>query len=97
MSSPELDDGIIAQGCALVRAVEALDTIESDDPFERMVAELFRAAYERRLMEIVGAAPSWVAEEILGAFEHIDGHLATSWMDNHRAASLRRPRKSLRE
>jgi len=76
MNSPELTDGIIAQGHALVRAIDAIDTIELGDPFARAMAELFQAAYERRLMEIVEAAPVWVAEELLSASEHIDGR----WM-----------------
>jgi hypothetical protein len=79
MDSPELAEGIIIQGRALVRAVKALDTIESNDPFERAVARLFQAAYERRLKEIVEAAPPWAAEQILSASEHIQDHPASSW------------------
>ncbi len=76
MNSPEPTDRLIAQGHALVRAIEALGTTEMSNPFERALAEFFQAACERRLMEIVEAAPSWVAEEILSASEHIGNQRA---------------------
>jgi hypothetical protein len=63
-------DQIIAQGRALVRAIEALNFIEPSDYFERHIARLLAAAYERRLEEIVAAAPAWVGEEILSAREN---------------------------
>jgi hypothetical protein len=72
MTSPELTDSVITQGRALVQAVEALGTVDIQDPFERAVAELFQAAYERRLMEIVESTPPWIAEQILSAFEHAE-------------------------
>jgi len=40
MTAPELTDRIIAQGRALVRAIEALDTIEPSDPIEWTLAGL---------------------------------------------------------
>ncbi len=67
MTSLEPTDSIIAQGRILVWAIEALDAIESSEPFERAVAELFRAAYKRRLIEIIEAVPPWMAQEILNA------------------------------
>jgi len=58
-------DRIIAQGRALVRAIEALGKIESSRPFERELADLLRSACQRCLRYIVADAPSWVCEEIL--------------------------------
>jgi hypothetical protein len=67
MISPQLTDQTITQGRMLVAAIETLGTIDWSDPFERAVAGLFQAAYERRLMEMVEAVPSWLAEAILSA------------------------------
>lgn len=60
MSDPYAATRVIAQGRALVRAIEALSTIDPTDPFERIIAGLLQAAYKRRLRAIVGAAPTWV-------------------------------------
>ena len=65
MTDPAHADGIIAQVRALVRAIEALGTIEPSGPVGRALARLLMAAYKRRLREIVEAAPSWVSEETL--------------------------------
>jgi len=51
-------DQVIRQGRALVRAVEALETIEPSDDSERASARLLVQAYKRRLRAIIGAAPS---------------------------------------
>jgi hypothetical protein len=67
MSSLELTDNVITQVHTLVRAIESLDTIQSSDPFERALADLFLAAYKRRLREIVQTAPPWVAEQVSSA------------------------------
>jgi len=83
MNSPEPADHIIAQGHALVQVIDAFDTVEMHDPFERALAELFQAAYERRLMEVVEAAPSWVAEEILNTSKHIGNQWATLSVTRH--------------
>jgi hypothetical protein len=64
MGNLELTDRIY-QGRVLVQAVEALSTTEMGNPFERAVAELLQAAYQRRLREIVETVPGWVGEEIL--------------------------------
>ena len=56
MADPELTDRIIAQGKALVRAIEAPGTIEPSGWFERAIARLLLAGYKRRLRAIVGAA-----------------------------------------
>ena len=66
----ESTDEIITQGRALVRALDALDVIESSNYFERHIAKLLAAAYERRLKDIVETAPAWVVEEILGTREN---------------------------
>ena len=58
---------ILEQGQALVRAIEALETIEPNGPIERVQAWFLLQAYRRRLRAIVGVAPAWLAEEILGA------------------------------
>ncbi len=67
METPELTDSPIDQGRALVRAIEALGIVEMSDPFERAVAELFQAACERRLLDILDTAPQCVTEDILSA------------------------------
>lgn len=59
-----LSTGAVDQGHALAWAVEALATTEMNDPFERAVADLLQAAYERRLDEIVEVAPDWASKEI---------------------------------
>ena len=83
MTDPELTYHIIAQGQALVRAIEALGTIEPSSPFERAMASLLLAAYKRRLRGIVEVAPPWVAEEILSASEHIGDERAILWMSEN--------------
>ena len=45
MSDPKLIDRVIEQGKALVRAIEALGTIEPTGPIERALARLL-AAYK---------------------------------------------------
>jgi hypothetical protein len=47
MTNPELTDRILRQGRALVRAIEALGTIQPTGPFERALARLLMAAYKR--------------------------------------------------
>ena len=62
---------IIAQGRALVRAIEALGIVEPSGWFERAIAGLLLAGYKRRLRAVVEVAPSWVGEEIPCASERI--------------------------
>ena len=83
MSNPELTDRILRQGKALVRAIEALGTIEPSGPFERTLASLLMAAYKRRLQAIVADAPSWVTEEILSASENISDQRAVLWISKN--------------
>jgi hypothetical protein len=53
----EPTDRIICQGQALVRAVEALETIQATGPLERAMGWLPLEAYRRRLRAIVVPAP----------------------------------------
>ena len=62
----DLSTGVADQGRALAWAVEALATTEMNDPFERAVADLLQAAYERRLDEIEQVVDDWASEEISG-------------------------------
>jgi hypothetical protein len=77
---PEHVDRIIQQGRALVRAIEALDTIDPSGPLERLIAGLLLAAYKRRLRGIVEAVPSWMTERILSASEQIKDKRMVLWM-----------------
>jgi hypothetical protein len=85
MTDPELTDRILRQGRALVRAIEALGTIEPTGPFERALARLLMAAYKRRLQAIVGTAPAWVSEETLGAGERIGDRRAVLRVSENRS------------
>ena len=82
---PDLNatETIIEQVKALVRAIEAIGTIEPDNWFEQWQARRLQATYKERLRGIVAAAPSWVSEEILNASEHIGDHRAVLWMSDN--------------
>jgi hypothetical protein len=67
---------IIAQGKALVRAIEALGTIEPTGWFEWWQARLLQAAYKERLRALVAVLPGWVTEEMLSASQHIESDRA---------------------
>ncbi len=56
---------------SLVRAIEALGTIEPSGWSERALAGLLMAAYKRQLRAIIAAAPDWVGERILSASQHV--------------------------
>jgi hypothetical protein len=56
MACVEPTDRIILQGRGLVRAIEALGTIQPSGPFERALVRLLTAAYKRRLRGIVKLA-----------------------------------------
>ena len=83
MAEPALTDQIIEQGCALIRATEALGVIEPTGPFERAIARLLLAAYKRRLRAIMSAAPDWVGEQILSASERIGDDRPAVWMSDN--------------
>jgi hypothetical protein len=74
---------ILEQGQAIVRAIEALETIEPTGPIERVQAWFLLQAYRRRLRGIVAAAPEWVGEEILSASERIGEDRAAVWMSEN--------------
>jgi len=61
MTDPVRTAHLISQGRALVRAIEALGTIEPTGPFEWVLVRLLQAAYKRHLCAIVAAALSWEA------------------------------------
>jgi hypothetical protein len=79
MTTPALTDRILRQGKALVRAVDALGTVEPDDPFERALTRLLLAAYKRRLQGTVEAVPAWVSEQILSASERVSAERLAAW------------------
>ena len=83
VTNPDLTDRIIRQGHALVRAIEALGTIEPTNRLERNLTRLLLYVYKRRLHGIVEAAPTWVSEEILSASEHIGDDQAALWMSEN--------------
>jgi hypothetical protein len=68
---------------ALVRAIEALGTVQPSGPSERALARLLMAASKRRLRAIVKVVPIWVSEEILSASEHIGDDRAVLWMSEN--------------
>ena len=80
---PEHVDHIIQQGRALVRAIEALGTIEPTGWFERLIAGLQLAAYKRRLRATVEVSPEWVVERILSASERIGDRRMALWMSDN--------------
>jgi hypothetical protein len=79
----EVAERILEQGKALVRAIEALETIEPTGPIERVQAWFLLQAYRRRLRAIVEAAPSWVTEAILSASEEIGKDRAAVWLSEN--------------
>jgi hypothetical protein len=74
---------VLEQGQALVRAIEALETIEPTGPIERVQAWFLLQAYRRRLRRIVELVPEWVAEEIVSASQHIDEGRPAVWLSKN--------------
>jgi hypothetical protein len=74
---------IILQGRALVRAIEALSTIEPSGWFERWQAGMLQRAYKERLRAIVAGVPEWAAEEILSVSEHIPEDRPAVWFSEN--------------
>ena len=74
---------ILEQGQALVRAIEALETIEPTGPIERVQAWFLLQAYRRRLRALVVTAPSWMCEEILSASQAIDSDRPAVWLSEN--------------
>ena len=73
----------LEQGKALVRAIEALETIEPSGPIESAITSLLLKAYRRRLRAMVATAPAWVSEEILSASQRIGDDRAVLWMSEN--------------
>ena len=74
---------ILEQGKALVRAIEALETIEPTGPIERVQVWFLLQVYRRRLRAIVEAAPAWLAEEILSASQRVGSDRPAVWMSEN--------------
>ena len=83
MNRSNVAETVIAQDKALVRAIEAMGTIEPTNRLERKLTGLLLYLYKRRLRGIVEAAPDWVAEEILSASEHIGDDRAVLWISGN--------------
>lgn len=73
----------LEQGKALVRAIEALDTIEPTGPIRRMITWLLLKAYRRRLRAIVASGPAWVTEETLSASVRIGDDRSAVWLSGN--------------
>ena len=74
-------DGFIAQGRALVWAIEVLDTVQPSRPFEIELAQLLRDACKRCLRDIVAEAPSWASAETLSAGQVVQDDRLEGWQD----------------
>ena len=92
MHAADHTDSIVAEGRALVWAIEALNRIELSCPFERELAELFQAACKRCLRDIIAKVPSRVCMEILGAGEYIQDGQPVEWMDESEEQATTAPR-----
>lgn len=79
----ERREKVLEQGKALVRAIEALETIEGTGPGELEMASRLVETYRRRLREIVASAPTWVSEEILSASQGIDDDRPVLWRSDN--------------
>jgi hypothetical protein len=74
---------VLEQGKALVRGIEALDTIKPSGPVERVIVWLLLQAYRPRLRAIVASAPTWISEEVLSASERIGQDRAAVWLSEN--------------
>jgi hypothetical protein len=70
---------ILEQGKALVRGIEALETIDPTASIERRMVALLLKTYRCRLGAILASAPTWVSEEILSASQEIDDQRPEVW------------------
>ena len=80
---PAATDRIIAQGRALVRAIEGLGEIDPSGPLERTMAGLLLRLYKRRLRAVVEVAPAWAVEEILSASARVGADRAALWLSEN--------------
>lgn len=76
-------DHILQQGESLVRAIEALETIEPSGPIESIITWLLLKAYRRRLRAIVAAVPAWVSEEIVSPWQSIADDRPAVWLSEN--------------
>ena len=83
MNELELTERILQQGKALVRAIEALETIEPAGSLERVNRWLLLQVYKRRLRMLVVHAPSWLCEEILSASQEIRKDRPAVWLSEN--------------
>jgi len=74
---------VLEQGQALVRAIEALETIEPTRSIERAQVWFLLQAYRRRLRTIVSAHPALFAEEILSANQVTDDDRPVLWINQN--------------
>lgn len=70
MATADRTTKAVAQGQALVRAIEAMGTIKPSGLFERATAGLLLPGYKRRLKAVIGLVPAWAGKKILGASQH---------------------------
>lgn len=83
MRQMDTTEKILQQGQALVRAIEALETIDHTGPIERAIVWFLLEAYRHRLRAIVASAPDWVVEQILSASQHIADDRPVLWMSDN--------------
>ena len=74
---------VLEQGRALVRAIEALETIDHTGPIERAIVWFLLEGYRHRLRAIVASAPAWVVEQILSASTQIDEDRPAVWISDN--------------
>ena len=67
MLMPNFTANILVQSRALVRAIQAVELMETSNPLEREVAGLLRAALERQLLDIADRVSTWDVQKILSS------------------------------
>ena len=77
---------VVAQGRALVYAIEGLRVIQSSGWFGRAIGRLLLAAYRRRLKMIIAAVPTCVGGRILCVAEGVGG-ATPLWRELRRATA----------
>ncbi len=76
-------DRVLEQAKALVRAIEAVETMRATGPIGRVQAWFLLKAGRRRLRAIVELLPNWLVEDILSAGEHIDEGRPALWLSEN--------------
>ena len=67
MLMPNFTANILVQSRALVRAIQAVELMETNNPLEREVSGLLRAALERQLLDIADRVSTWDVQKILSS------------------------------